>query len=282
MISDDSSDEEEPLLTAITAKHVHPLIPTEPETERMAIAPLLPAEKNIKNETTQHENGKQDTSKTQKQHNGHSINGKEKEEQEDVPLAMLKKREENVKAKRTNRDEDEDEPLAVLEEKEDKKKEKKAKKPKAEEGQTKVRVKEEGGTAVKKEEPQRKKQSRPVEDTKVAKKQRMSRDASPVRTDIKNEQTSPKKIGMQSIARSPPSKKRKTSPVKSSISPDMGEDDEEEEEEYKWWEDEQADHSIKWKTLEHNGLVFPPPYKPHNVRMLYKGNRSDMLTQTCF
>ncbi|KAI8557535.1 hypothetical protein RHMOL_Rhmol04G0018100 [Rhododendron molle] len=27
----------------------------------------------------------------------------------------------------------------------------------------------------------------------------------------------------------------------------------------------------KWTTLIHNGVIFPPPYKPHGVKMLYKG-----------
>ncbi|CAM6101329.1 unnamed protein product [Calypogeia fissa] len=27
----------------------------------------------------------------------------------------------------------------------------------------------------------------------------------------------------------------------------------------------------KWETLEHSGVIFPPPYQPHGVKMLYKG-----------
>ena len=27
----------------------------------------------------------------------------------------------------------------------------------------------------------------------------------------------------------------------------------------------------KWTTLEHSGVIFPPPYKPHGVKMLYNG-----------
>ena len=27
----------------------------------------------------------------------------------------------------------------------------------------------------------------------------------------------------------------------------------------------------KWATLEHNGVIFPPPYQPHGVKMLYNG-----------
>lgn len=52
---------------------------------------------------------------------------------------------------------------------------------------------------------------------------------------------------------------------------DEGED---EEEEYRWWEDPmKGDGTIKWTTLEHNGVVFPPEYEPlpKRVRMLYDG-----------
>jgi len=31
------------------------------------------------------------------------------------------------------------------------------------------------------------------------------------------------------------------------------------------------DGQKKWTTLAHNGVVFPPPYKPHGVMILYKG-----------
>lgn len=46
------------------------------------------------------------------------------------------------------------------------------------------------------------------------------------------------------------------------------------EEEYRWWEEpDKGDGTIKWTTLEHNGVVFPPPYEPlpANVKMLYDG-----------
>ena len=47
---------------------------------------------------------------------------------------------------------------------------------------------------------------------------------------------------------------------------------EDEEEEYRWWEDpSKGDGTKKWTTLEHAGVVFPPPYEPlpNNVRMCY-------------
>ncbi|KAH8922426.1 hypothetical protein BT69DRAFT_243853 [Atractiella rhizophila] len=45
---------------------------------------------------------------------------------------------------------------------------------------------------------------------------------------------------------------------------------EEEEEVYKWWEAE-TDGTKKWTTLEHNGVLFPPPYQPHGIKMKYDG-----------
>ncbi len=28
---------------------------------------------------------------------------------------------------------------------------------------------------------------------------------------------------------------------------------------------------MKWETLEHSGVLFPPEYTPHGVKMLYDG-----------
>lgn len=51
--------------------------------------------------------------------------------------------------------------------------------------------------------------------------------------------------------------------------------EEEEEETYRWWEQQNADgdNSIKWQTLEHNGVYFPPPYEPlpSHIKMKYNG-----------
>ena len=55
-------------------------------------------------------------------------------------------------------------------------------------------------------------------------------------------------------------------------SEEAGEDGEEEE--YEWWnEAKKEDDSIKWETLEHNGVLFPPSYEPlpKNVRLIYDG-----------
>ena len=60
---------------------------------------------------------------------------------------------------------------------------------------------------------------------------------------------------------------------KAEQTPDRGEDGEQEEE-FRWWEQPmQGDGTKKWTTLEHNGVVFPPPYEPLpiNVKMKYDG-----------
>lgn len=98
---------------------------------------------------------------------------------------------------------------------------------------------------------------------------------------IKKEETSPVSKPLSKKAAKPiksepatPAKKVKAraTPVKEKTEePEEGED---EDEEYRWWEDPtKSDGTIKWTTLEHNGVVFPPPYEPlpKHVKMKYDG-----------
>lgn len=51
-------------------------------------------------------------------------------------------------------------------------------------------------------------------------------------------------------------------------------EEEDGEEVYRWWEEQaNGDGEEKWQTLEHNGVIFPPPYEPlpSHVKMKYKG-----------
>ncbi|GAA5932048.1 DNA topoisomerase 1 [Sporobolomyces koalae] len=50
------------------------------------------------------------------------------------------------------------------------------------------------------------------------------------------------------------------------------EDGDSEDDTYKWWEN-QDNSDTKWKTLEHNGVLFPPEYEPHGIRMKYNGKQ---------
>ncbi|XP_020590369.1 DNA topoisomerase 1 beta-like isoform X3 [Phalaenopsis equestris] len=36
---------------------------------------------------------------------------------------------------------------------------------------------------------------------------------------------------------------------------------------------------LKWTTLEHNGVIFPPPYNPHGIKMLYNGQPVDLTPE---
>ncbi|KAF7628202.1 topoisomerase I [Aspergillus flavus] len=81
-----------------------------------------------------------------------------------------------------------------------------------------------------------------------------------VKTEPKSAQSTPVKKGSA-----------KATPVKKEESEEA---EEAEEEEYRWWEDPtKGDGTIKWTTLEHNGVVFPPPYEPlpKDVKMKYDG-----------
>lgn len=69
------------------------------------------------------------------------------------------------------------------------------------------------------------------------------------------------------------SSKKKGKPLKQEET-EQDQEAEEEEEEYRWWEDPtKGDGTKKWTTLEHNGVVFPPPYEPlpKSVKMRYDG-----------
>ncbi|OBA19667.1 hypothetical protein METBIDRAFT_13408 [Metschnikowia bicuspidata var. bicuspidata NRRL YB-4993] len=54
---------------------------------------------------------------------------------------------------------------------------------------------------------------------------------------------------------------------------------EEESDDYKWWEDEKFGQGPeRWQQLEHNGVLFPPPYEPlpSYVKMYYDGKPVDL------
>lgn len=69
-----------------------------------------------------------------------------------------------------------------------------------------------------------------------------------------------------------PAKKGKATPAKETKK--AVKDEEDEEEGYEWWNaPKPEDDSIKWQTLEHNGVMFAAPYEPlpKHVRLKYDG-----------
>jgi DNA topoisomerase-1 len=65
------------------------------------------------------------------------------------------------------------------------------------------------------------------------------------------------------------------SPAKGKAKKGKKKEEEEEEDVFKWWEQHEAqgDGTERWQTLEHYGVLFPPPYVPlpSNVKMKYDG-----------
>lgn len=87
------------------------------------------------------------------------------------------------------------------------------------------------------------------------------------RAATKAEASTPKKKGAKAV------KKEET---------EQDEEAEAEEEEYRWWEDPtKGDGTKKWTTLEHAGVVFPPPYQPlpKHVQMRYDGTPVKMAPE---
>lgn len=51
-------------------------------------------------------------------------------------------------------------------------------------------------------------------------------------------------------------------------------EEDEDEDADAWWlnQKENEDESVKWTSLKHNGVYFPPEYVPHGIKMKYDGN----------
>jgi DNA topoisomerase-1 len=79
--------------------------------------------------------------------------------------------------------------------------------------------------------------------------------------------TAPKKAGAKSKGLAASSQTSDIAPPTSAAT---------KEEKFKWWEAEASKvmkkhPEWKWASLSHQGVVFPPPYVPHGVKMLYDG-----------
>lgn len=88
---------------------------------------------------------------------------------------------------------------------------------------------------------------------------------------VKEESDSDAPISKKSKA-SAPAKNGRATPAKSTKKSEKeGEDG---EPEYEWWNaPKPEDDTIKWQTLEHNGVLFAPPYEPlpKHVKLMYDG-----------
>lgn len=48
----------------------------------------------------------------------------------------------------------------------------------------------------------------------------------------------------------------------------------------RWWEKIDSQGDVQWKYLEHRGVIFAPPYVPHNIPILYKGSKIALNPQS--
>ncbi|KAJ3384140.1 DNA topoisomerase 1 [Entophlyctis sp. JEL0112] len=106
---------------------------------------------------------------------------------------------------------------------------------------------------------------------------KVKQEKTPVKKQVAKKEASVKKEAKNSPANKKNGAKSKNGVKKETAGADEEEaddeqhqDDDEEEQEYAWWEGN-VDNSEKWKTMSHNGPVFPPPYVPHGVKMKYDG-----------
>ena len=197
-------------------------------------------------------------------------------EDDDVPLVQKTKKPPKATAHQIGEESDDDVPLGLKLQKEKAKIEKKAEK------EAKALRKEEKTAQARRKAKQA--ESDDEDDVPLAKKQK------PVVKKQANGTASAKKVKKEEsdddvpLSKKAPAKKvKKEAPltpakgkakVKEEDKTAEDEEAEDEEEEYKWWEDPtKGDGTIKWTTLEHNGVVFPPEYEPlpKHVKMLYDG-----------
>ncbi|KAH9090050.1 hypothetical protein Ae201684P_014915 [Aphanomyces euteiches] len=48
---------------------------------------------------------------------------------------------------------------------------------------------------------------------------------------------------------------------------------------YRWWNAEELPEGIQWRSLEHNGVLFPPTYVPHGIPLLYDGQPAELTPE---
>ena len=98
-------------------------------------------------------------------------------------------------------------------------------------------------------------------------------DSKPLRRKAPTKQAAPKGQGKSAPA-TPGTSKGKAAAKKQETVDDDDEEADAGDEEFRWWEEEaKGDGSKKWNTLQHNGVIFPPPYEalPSSVKMRYDG-----------
>ena len=110
--------------------------------------------------------------------------------------------------------------------------------------------------------------------TKAPPKKKIKREEEPTLVESSTNSAPPKKKVKREEDPTPVESSTNSPKPSTSKSGKAKDEAEEEDDKYRWWEAQQEnDGEDKWQTLEHNGVIFPPPYEPlpSHVKMLYKG-----------
>ncbi|KAK4565441.1 DNA topoisomerase 1 [Recurvomyces mirabilis] len=188
---------------------------------------------------------------------------------DDVPLKKIVKPPKASAAQIGESDDDDDVPLGQKLQKEKEVIEKRAEKEAAA-----LRRKDKNEEAKRKAKKQ---ESDDEDDEPIAKKKKAPAKAKKVKKEDDDDDDVP--LSKKAPAKKAAVKKedaKKAGKAKVKKEEQTAEDDqaEDEEEEYRWWEDPtKGDGTKKWKTLEHNGVIFPPEYEPlpKSVKLAYDG-----------
>ncbi|SCU87510.1 LAME_0D10352g1_1 [Lachancea meyersii CBS 8951] len=119
--------------------------------------------------------------------------------------------------------------------------------------------------------------------SKVASPQKIAKKAKTIRKRSTEVDTkADKKTKRPAVKKTPKIPKREHSfELQNVDSEDGNKESSEDVAEFKWWEKENDDETVKWTTLKHNGVIFPPKYDPlpTHIKLYYDGNPVDLPPQ---
>lgn len=118
-------------------------------------------------------------------------------------------------------------------------------------------------SSTKKKRKSSAKDSSSAKKKKLSKKKKTTSDDATSETQVKAEENEILSTKAPSKGKSSKTKESATPKPESSVEPETPKKESDDADDYKWWEDEKFGQGPeRWQTLEHNGVIFPPPYEP--------------------
>lgn len=131
------------------------------------------------------------------------------------------------------------------------------------------------GSVAKKPKPAPKKAT--TDTSAPATKKRAASTTAKKNAAVKEEPEKPRPVKKRKVVKADPAANDSTEVKQEELTVDGGLKNDEDDI-HRWWEEDANDHSIKWETLEHHGVIFPPPYEklPDHVKLKYDGQKVDL------